>query len=94
MPTANVNLSEQQAKLIKQAIKGGRFQNSSEVVRAGLHLLFREEEIHRIRVERLRRMVDEGFADFDRGDYITVTDGNIDKFLDSASPIKRKKSRR
>ena len=39
MPTQNVNLQDHQADFIRERVRMGRFQNASEVVRAGLRLL-------------------------------------------------------
>lgn len=43
MVTRNVVLTESQDELIKGLISSGRYQNASEVLRAGLRLLEREE---------------------------------------------------
>ena len=39
MPTRNVVLSEPQADLVRELVDSGRYQNASEVIRAGLRLL-------------------------------------------------------
>lgn len=97
MPSANVSLSEQQAEFIRQSIDGGRFQNASEVVRAGLHLLKLQTEQDKIKLEHLRRMAKEGFDDIDRGDFDVITQDTLVEFLDAvraAKPTTRKKQKR
>ncbi|MDO8864069.1 type II toxin-antitoxin system ParD family antitoxin [Haliea sp. E1-2-M8] len=39
MPTRNVVLTEQQEIFVGQLVETGRYQNTSEVLRNGLHLL-------------------------------------------------------
>jgi len=43
MPPRNVVLTDSQTALIERLIADGRYQNASEVLRAGLRLLEREE---------------------------------------------------
>ena len=43
MPTRNVVLTEPQEDLIRDLVEGGRYQNASEVIRAGLRLLENQE---------------------------------------------------
>ena len=44
MPTRNVVLTDHQSALIDDLVASGRYQNASEVLRAGLRLIEREEE--------------------------------------------------
>jgi len=55
----NINLTEKQAEFIGQSIQAGDFEDASEVVRAGIHLL---EELQSERLKReaeLGAMLDE-----------------------------------
>jgi antitoxin ParD1/3/4 len=66
--TLNVSLTPELEKLIKEKVKSGRYLSSSEVVREGLRLL---EERDRLRVEKLdalRRDVELGIEQAERGD--------------------------
>lgn len=59
MATRNVVLTEPQSKMIDDLVAGGRFQNASEALRAGLRLLEREEtELRELR-DRLTRGVEQ-----------------------------------
>jgi antitoxin ParD1/3/4 len=82
MPTQNVNLSEQQAKFIRQSIKAGRFRNTSEVVRAGLWLLEQRTAEDKLKLEALRKLTTESFAEIDRGNFETVDPDGIDAFME------------
>jgi antitoxin ParD1/3/4 len=92
MPTQNVNLSEKQVAFIRKAVKEGGFRNASEVVRAGLRLLEQEQRERKLKLAGLRRLVKDGFAAIDAGEFETVTSQTVDTFLDSvrATPRRRK----
>ena len=62
MPTRNVVLTEQQASLVEALVRSGRYQNASEVLRDGLRLLQRREDIEQAKLEALRRALDEAEA--------------------------------
>jgi antitoxin ParD1/3/4 len=44
MPTRNVNLTEELDRFVAVKVKDGRYENASEVVRAGLRALEREDQ--------------------------------------------------
>lgn len=67
MPTRNVVLTDHQAKLIDTLVNSGRFQNASEVLRAGLRLIERDEAEAQARLEALRDAARAGLADADAG---------------------------
>jgi antitoxin ParD1/3/4 len=82
MPTQNVNLSDQQAKFIHKGIKGGRYRNASEVVRAGLRLLEQQDEMDRLKLDALRRVAKDAFQSIDRGEHVTVSLDRLGDFMD------------
>ena len=83
MPTRNVNLTEHLDSFIEVGINSGRFSNASEVVREGLRLLEQREQEDKAKIEWLRAAAKEGFADIERGDYVTLRSGQeIDDFID------------
>lgn len=87
MPTQNVNLQEHQANFIQERIKSGRFQNASEVVRAGLRLLEQQEAENELKLKALREAIDLGFADIDAGRYTTINSPEeLEAFMESVSP--------
>ncbi len=82
MPTQNVNLPEHLAQFIQQRIKTGRYQNASEVVRAGLRLLEQSESEDQVRLDALKRVSQDAFAALDRGEFSTFTPQSLDSFLE------------
>ena len=62
MPTRNVNLTDELDRFVARKVKSGRYENASEVVRAGLRTLEREEQRHEAKLAALRAAIDEGDA--------------------------------
>lgn len=60
---ANVNLGSHFDEFIRLQIERGRFQNASEVVRAGLRLLEDHEASRREARDRLKREINQAFDD-------------------------------
>jgi antitoxin ParD1/3/4 len=72
MLTRNVNLTDELDRFVAKKVKTGRYENASEVVRAGLRTLEREEQRHEAKLAALRAAIDEGDAS-------GVAQGNIFK---------------
>jgi antitoxin ParD1/3/4 len=70
MPTRNVNLTAELDRFVAKKVKSGRYENASEVVRAGLRTLEREEQRYEAKLSALRTAIDEGDAS-------GITDGNV-----------------
>ena len=62
MPTRNVNLASELDRFVAKKVKTGRYENASEVVRAGLRTLEREERQYEAKLAALRAAIDEGDA--------------------------------
>jgi antitoxin ParD1/3/4 len=62
MPTRNVNLTRELDRFVATKVKSGRYENASEVVRAGLRTLEREERQYEAKLTALRSAIDEGDA--------------------------------
>ena len=69
MPTRNIDLTPGLDRFVARKIKSGRYENASEVVRAGLRTLKREEKKRQedakereAKLAALRRAIDEGDA--------------------------------
>ena len=60
MPTRNVNLTKELDRFVATKVKSGRYENASEVVRAGLRTLDREEREYEAKLETLRAAIDQG----------------------------------
>lgn len=62
MPTRNVNLTEELDQFILDRVESGRYENASEVVRAALRSLERNEQEYEAKLAKLRAAIDEGDA--------------------------------
>ncbi len=62
MPTRNSNLTKELDRFVAKMIQDGRYENASEVVRAGLRSLEREEREYEAKLAALRAVIDEGDA--------------------------------
>ena len=62
MPTRNVNLTQELDRFILARVETGRFENASEVVRAALRSMEREERLYEAKLKALRAAIDEGDA--------------------------------
>lgn len=62
MPTRNVNLTDELDRFVTAEVRSGRYENASEVVRAALRSLQREEQEYEAKLAVLRAAIDEGDA--------------------------------
>ncbi len=62
MPTRNVNLTQELDRFVLARVESGRFENASEVVRAALRTLEREERLYEAKLEAVRAAIDKGDA--------------------------------
>ena len=60
MPTRNINLTCELDRFVDEKVKSGRYGNASEVVRAGLRTLEREEREYEAKLAALSAAIDEG----------------------------------
>ena len=82
MPTRNINLTDRYDAFLTRQIDSGRFKNASEVVRAALHLLEREEQEVKAKLEGLRREAKVGEEAYIRGDTSFIEDdAALDRFF-------------
>ena len=62
MPTRNVNWTDELDRFVLTKIESGRYENASEVVRAALRTLERDEQEYEAKLAALRAAIDEGDA--------------------------------
>ena len=72
MPTYTIDLPEEQAAQIREMLAAGRYQNESDVIRAALRALEREEEDFQENQEWLRAEVQKGMDAIEEGRYIEL----------------------
>jgi antitoxin ParD1/3/4 len=93
MPTRNVNLTRELDRFVHDKIESGRYENASEVVRAALRSLERDEEEYEARLATLRVAIDEGDASgFAKGDVFARVRNKL-KLTASASGSTKGRSR-
>lgn len=64
----NVSLTPELERYIEEKISSGRYRSASEVVRESVRLMQQIEEERGVRLAALRREVDIGLAELDRGE--------------------------
>ena len=85
MPTRNINLTPELSELIDAEVASGRYQNASEVVRAGLRLLERSREEQVVRLQALHRVLDAAIVQADAA----LADGNRLMVIDPGQARRR-----
>src|ERR1700733_13716894 len=89
MPTRNVNLTDELDNFVLAKVESGRYENASEVVRAALRTLEREERRYEAKLAALRSAID-------AGDSSGVPGGNpfdrVRRTLKLSDPPHRRKS--
>jgi antitoxin ParD1/3/4 len=60
MPTRNVNRTDELDRFVLKQVESGRYENASEVVRAALRTLEREEQQYQAKLAALRAAIVEG----------------------------------
>ncbi len=91
MPTRNINLTERYDAFLARQVKCGRFQNASEVVRAGLRLLERQALEEEAKLAALREAAKAGKEAYRNGAFTALEDdAALDQFFeDIAGPRDR-----
>ena len=84
MPTRNVNLTDELDRFVLAKVESGRYENASEVVRAALRTLEREEEQYEVKLAALKTAIDEGDAS-------GIAEGNSFARVRQALKLSRKK---
>ena len=79
----NVNLGTQWEEFISVYVHSGRYLSASEVVREGLRLLQEREQFRQVRLEQLRKEVDKGVQELDRGEYVELDDQGLKSNLEN-----------
>ena len=60
MPTRNVNLTDELDRFVLAKVESGEYENASEVVRAALRRLDREDKLYQAKLDALRQAIDAG----------------------------------
>lgn len=70
MPSRTINLTEELDRFVLAKVESGRYENASEVVRAALRTLERQEQQYEAKLAALRTAIDQGDAS-------GVVEGNV-----------------
>lgn len=77
MPTLNVSLTPEFADFIEDAVASGSYVSASEVVRDALRMMRQEQESEAAKLALLRKTVDMGLAQSERGEFSDRSVGDI-----------------
>lgn len=83
MATHNVVVPKPMEQSIDDLVNTGRYQNFSEVVRAGLRMLLEHEAAESARLDALRNATSVGIMQIEAGQYEEVDPVNFAAYLDN-----------
>lgn len=66
----NVSLTRELERFIEEQVESGRYRSASEVVREAVRLLQQREEERAVKLEALRKAVEVGLGELERGEGI------------------------
>jgi len=81
MPTRSVTLTPAQDDFIEEMLRSGEYSDASETMRDALRALQQRRAEDALKLERLRRAIQVGLDELDRGEYSVVADEDLDAFL-------------
>ena len=64
----NVHLTPELEQLVQKKVQSGRYNSASEVVREALRLLEHKDEVRTIQLQELRKRIDKGLSQLERGE--------------------------
>ncbi len=67
MATRNIVLTDHQSTVVDRLVASGRYQNASEVLRAGLRMVEETESAYITKMNELRAAIDAGLEDAEQG---------------------------
>ncbi len=67
----NISLTPELEHLIDQRVKSGMYNSASEVVREALRLLVERDQLKEIKLDELRRQIQVGIDQADRGEVLS-----------------------
>ena len=94
MPTRNVVLTDHHEEIINRLVKSGRYQNASEVMRAGLRMIEQHEEREAAKLKALREAARIGFADIDEGRFDDVPDEKLENYIGDLGRVAEARGRK
>lgn len=83
MATHNVVVPKPMEQSIDDLVRAGRYQNFSEVVRAGIRMLLEHEAAESARLEALRSATSVGIMQVESGQYDEVDPANLKAYFEN-----------
>lgn len=87
MATHNVIVPKPMEQSIDELVKTGRYQNFSEVVRAGIRMLLEHEAAESTRLEALRNATSVAIMQVEAGQYDEVDPADLSTYLNTLGRI-------
>lgn len=81
MATRNIVLTDHQSQIVDHLVASGRYQNASEVLRAGLRMVEEAESRYVAKMNDLRAAIDAGQKDLGTGRTRTFTGDKFATYL-------------
>ncbi|MDF3866164.1 MULTISPECIES: type II toxin-antitoxin system ParD family antitoxin [Pseudomonas] len=92
MATHNVVLPQPMEKSIDDLVSEGRYQNFSEVVRAGLRLLLEREAEESAKLVALRNATSSGIMQLETGQYVEIdSEAQLEDYLERLGQLAGRK---
>ena len=90
MPTRNVSLTAEADAFVERLVKAGEYQNASEAICDALRVFQQKREEDSLKLWTLRAQIEAGLAALERGDFIEISDMDLDGYLEelTATPAK------
>lgn len=73
MPSRNINLTEHYDQFVEEQVEAGKYQNASEVLRAGLRLLEQQAQTEEQKLALLKKLATDGFETLDQGQGLSIS---------------------
>lgn len=83
----NVSLTPELEKLVQSKVDSGLYNSASEVIRESLRLLHERDRVREIRLEELRKEIQKGVNQLERGEYTIYETEELETLI---SEVKQK----
>ena len=87
----HVSLTPHLEKYVREKVKTGLYNSSSEVVREALRLLEERDRLREIRIDELRKEIQVGIDQIERGEYTEYTEHTLHELFDDIRARGKKK---
>ena len=87
----NVSLTPELEQLVTRKVQSGMYHSASEVIREGLRLLKEQDDLRQVRLNQLRKEVDIGAEQIERGQYTDYDVENLQPLVDEIQAEGRKR---